>query len=97
MGFGNLGRRLVLGGELEQDSPVDKAVAGGEEQCSPVDKAADKAVAGGEEQRSLVDKAAAEEGIDALVEDDSRRPVAMGFLLGPHSPMIRPLKPLVLS
>ena len=52
MGLGNLGRRLVLGGELEQDSPVDKAVAGGEEQCSPVDKAAEAAA---EEGNALKD------------------------------------------
>ena len=43
MGLGNLGHSSGL--------------AGGEEQCSPVDKAADKAVAGGEEQCSPVDKA----------------------------------------
>ncbi len=74
MGFDNLDHRLGPVGESEQDSPVNKAVAGGEERCSPVDKAfvAEFAVAEGD-------------NVIVLVEGVRRRPPATGFL--PESPL----------
>ncbi len=76
--------QVVLGrgeGELERYSPIDKALGKEEERCSPADKAAVELAVG---------LAVAEEGKigTALVEDVLRRPVAMGYLPGPHLPVL---------
>ena len=64
----------------KQYSLVDKAVAGGEEQCSPVDKADDKAIARGEKVVVLEITITKDSNKIVLIGDDLRRLVAMKSL-----------------
>ena len=83
----NLGHRLRLREDSEQDSLIDKAVTGGEDWCSPINKAVSTGLAVAEEDNIET----------TLIKNDLHRPTVIKSLLGLHLRVIKLPKPLFLS